>query len=156
MILLPDPVFVILTFSKLTLRPQKFLCVSFGCKHSSCYGEGCGEGIAGCVCPRLCLEVSVLVLSSIPFFVLVLTLKVWKVLWRVRWTNQSPGAGPSRTCTEGTTCPHLWATVCPVLEDILHFGKCLNQMLGRDRIVSPLLILSGHPCVFPTWPFLFQ
>lgn len=77
------------------------------------------------------------------FFVLVLTLKVWKVPWRVRWTNQSPGVGPSRTCTEGTTCPPLWATVCPALEDILHFGKCLNE---RDALAP-----QAPPCLFSSW-----
>ena len=58
--------------------------------------------------------------------VLVLTLKAWKARWRARWTNQSPGVGPLRICTEGVTCLPPWAAVRPALEDTLHCGECLD------------------------------
>ena len=75
----------------------------------------------------MCLCESELSLEWHFSFVLVLTLKVWRALWRARWTNQSPGVGPLRTCTEEATCLPPWATVYPAREDILPCGECLVQ-----------------------------
>lgn len=78
----------------------------------------------------MCLCESELSLEWHFSFVLVLTLKVWRALWRARWTNQSPGVGPLRTCTEEATCLPPWATVYPAREDILPCGECLNSGTG--------------------------
>lgn len=69
-----------------------------------------------CDCPLLSLEWDL-------SFVLVLISRAWKARWRARWTNQSPGVGLSRICTEGATCPPPWATACPAQEDILRCGE---------------------------------
>lgn len=82
-------------------------------------------------------------------YVLVLTLKAWKALWRARWTNPSPGVGPSRTCTEGATCPPPWATVHPAREDILHCGEFL-QSGGRHVWWDPLG-QRGPGCCWGSW-----
>ena len=78
----------------------------------------------------MCLCESELSLEWHFSFVLVLTLKVWRALWRARWTNQSPGVGPLRTCTEEATCLPPWATVYPAREDILPCGECLDSGTG--------------------------
>lgn len=88
-------------------------------------------------CTSVCLCESELSLEWHFFFVLVLTLKVWRALWRARWTNQSPGVGPLRTCTEEATCLPPWETVCPAREDILPCGECLGSGTGGfGRIVT--------------------
>ena len=89
----------------------------------------------------MCLCESELSLEWHFSFVLVLTLKVWRALWRARWTNQSPGVGPLRTCTEEATCLPPWATVYPAREDILPCGECLVQeQAGLVGHVGQLLL----------------
>lgn len=52
-----------------------------------------------------------------------LTLKAWKTIWKIQWTNLSLGADPLRTYIEEVTCPLLLATVFPALADIPLYGK---------------------------------
>lgn len=59
-----------------------------------------------------------------------LTLKVWRTMWKTRWTSPNLGADLLRTCTEAVIYLRRLATACPALADTRLYGEAFSQAEG--------------------------
>ena len=70
------------------------------------------------------------------YFLSGLTLKVWRTMWKTRWTSPNLGADLLRTCTEAVIYPRRLATAFPALADTRLYGKAFNQAVGDLQTAS--------------------
>lgn len=76
-----------------------------------------------------------------------LTSKVWRTMWKTRWTSPNLGADLLRTCTGAVICPPQLATAFPARADTPLYGKALNRAGGDLQTASARV--RGVSMVFP-------